>query len=563
MSKRLSSAAIRAPRRTRRPLAGRPGRRPRRRRRALRVARRRPRRVAALRVGPGGRPARRDRPERRRARRRRRGRDRLDGRASRAFAASTAWTRCSPLPSDDGRGDGGRGGDQRSPRPRRPTRRWSTTWRTGCGRSTRRDVRVGGEQLLDDEVAELAERDAQRAEALSLPVALVVMAVVFGGRARRRAAARRRALAASRLTTLVLAGLAALTDVSLYAINVTIMLGLGLGIDYGLLVVSRFREERGAGHDVADVGPADDGHRRPHDRVLGADGGGRARRRCSCSTTRRSARWPSAGIGVVLAAAAVGADAAAGPAAAVRAPPPAGGARRCPRRVRPAGPGDPAPGVAGRAGGRCRARARSACPFAGARFDDTGVKALPTSSETAAGRRGHRRALPRRSPPSRSRSSRTSTPTTRRWPAGWPTSSACPACGGVQVERPLPRRDDRRRGRARGRDQRARPRRRVVRSLRALDASASRWRWAATRPRSSTSAQSISDRLPLAIGAASCVATFVLLFLMTGSVVVPAQGDRDERPVARRDVRRAGVGVPGRSPVRACSASTRRARSTS
>ena len=31
------------------------------------------------------------------------------------------------------------------------------------------------------------------------------------------------------------------------------MLGLGLGIDYGLLVVSRFREERGAGHDVADA----------------------------------------------------------------------------------------------------------------------------------------------------------------------------------------------------------------------------------------------------------------------------------------------------------------------
>ena len=40
---------------------------------------------------------------------------------------------------------------------------------------------VGGELLLDEEVAELAERDAQRAEAMSLPVALVVMAIVFGG----------------------------------------------------------------------------------------------------------------------------------------------------------------------------------------------------------------------------------------------------------------------------------------------------------------------------------------------------------------------------------------------
>src|SRR5215207_9355887 len=43
------------------------------------------------------------------------------------------------------------------------------------------EVLVGGELLLDDEIAELAERDAQRAEMLSLPVALVVMAVVFGG----------------------------------------------------------------------------------------------------------------------------------------------------------------------------------------------------------------------------------------------------------------------------------------------------------------------------------------------------------------------------------------------
>ena len=42
-------------------------------------------------------------------------------------------------------------------------------------------MRVGGEELLDEEVAELAERDAQRAEALSLPIALVVMAIVFGG----------------------------------------------------------------------------------------------------------------------------------------------------------------------------------------------------------------------------------------------------------------------------------------------------------------------------------------------------------------------------------------------
>jgi putative drug exporter of the RND superfamily len=111
------------------------------------------------------------------------------------------------------------------------------------------EVLVGGELLLDDEVAELSEKDAQRAETLSLPVALVVMAIVFGGVV---AAGMPLlvALAGVGATMLVLTGAAALTDVSLYAVNVAIMFGIGLGIDYGLLMLSRFREERGAGADV-------------------------------------------------------------------------------------------------------------------------------------------------------------------------------------------------------------------------------------------------------------------------------------------------------------------------
>ena len=41
------------------------------------------------------------------------------------------------------------------------------------------------------------------------------------------------------------------TDVSIFALNLVTGLGLGLGIDYSLLVVNRFREERAAGNDVA------------------------------------------------------------------------------------------------------------------------------------------------------------------------------------------------------------------------------------------------------------------------------------------------------------------------
>jgi RND superfamily putative drug exporter len=113
-------------------------------------------------------------------------------------------------------------------------------------------VLVGGELLLDEEVGEVAERDAQRAESVALPIALIVMAVVFGGLL---AAGLPLAIALCGVmsTTLALAGVAAVTDVSLYALNVTIMLGLGLGIDYGLLLVSRFREERAGGLEVHDA----------------------------------------------------------------------------------------------------------------------------------------------------------------------------------------------------------------------------------------------------------------------------------------------------------------------
>jgi putative drug exporter of the RND superfamily len=110
-------------------------------------------------------------------------------------------------------------------------------------------VLVGGELLLDDEVAELAEKDAQRAEMISLPIALVVMAFVFGG-VLAAGLPLAVALSGAGATLLALGGVASLTDVSLYAVNVTLMLGIGLGIDYGLLIISRFREERGAGRDV-------------------------------------------------------------------------------------------------------------------------------------------------------------------------------------------------------------------------------------------------------------------------------------------------------------------------
>ena len=103
-------------------------------------------------------------------------------------------------------------------------------------------TRVGGEVAVGRDGDTQVARDIGRAERLSLPLLLVLLVVVFG------------ALAAAGMP-LVVGGLAILgaftalrlltlvTDVSVFAINLVTMLGLGLAIDYALFIISRFREE--------------------------------------------------------------------------------------------------------------------------------------------------------------------------------------------------------------------------------------------------------------------------------------------------------------------------------
>jgi len=106
------------------------------------------------------------------------------------------------------------------------------------------EVLVGGEPIVLQEFETQAEEDLVRGEMVALPIALVAMIVIFGGF---RAATLPLAVAASAFLTGGIALLAAtfvLDTVSVFALNVVSMLGIGLGIDYGLLLVSRFREER-------------------------------------------------------------------------------------------------------------------------------------------------------------------------------------------------------------------------------------------------------------------------------------------------------------------------------
>lgn len=108
-------------------------------------------------------------------------------------------------------------------------------------------VHVGGSALTDAELQDIAESDLKRAEAVVLPGTLILLVLAFGSVV---AAALPLLIGVLAIggTLLVLSVLGSVTDVSVFALNLTTALGLGLGIDYGLLIVSRFREELAAGY---------------------------------------------------------------------------------------------------------------------------------------------------------------------------------------------------------------------------------------------------------------------------------------------------------------------------
>src|SRR5918992_549714 len=113
-------------------------------------------------------------------------------------------------------------------------------------------VQVGGQAQVFREVGEQVESDLVRAEAIAVPITLLLLVLVFAS-----AVAGSLPLAVGGFaivgTLLVLRVLAEVTDVSIYALNLTTALGLGLAIDYSLFIVSRYREELRAGREPADA----------------------------------------------------------------------------------------------------------------------------------------------------------------------------------------------------------------------------------------------------------------------------------------------------------------------
>jgi RND superfamily putative drug exporter len=103
-------------------------------------------------------------------------------------------------------------------------------------------VEVGSTKLLVDSIVAVSESDLQRGESVALPIALVIMLVVFGGFIA-AGVPLIGAIAAIVGALGALFGISHLMDIDTTVINVITAVGLGLSIDYGLLMVSRFREE--------------------------------------------------------------------------------------------------------------------------------------------------------------------------------------------------------------------------------------------------------------------------------------------------------------------------------
>jgi putative drug exporter of the RND superfamily len=111
---------------------------------------------------------------------------------------------------------------------------------------------IAGEDSIDEDFSQAADEDLARGELFGLGLALVVLVVVFGG-----VVAAIVPIAVAVAGIVVALAVAALIGqafvLNFIVVNVLVMMGLAVGIDYSLFVVSRFREERRAGRSVSDA----------------------------------------------------------------------------------------------------------------------------------------------------------------------------------------------------------------------------------------------------------------------------------------------------------------------
>ena len=115
------------------------------------------------------------------------------------------------------------------------------------------DVDITGVNTLDHDFNELSESDLTNGELkFGLPAAMIVLLLVFG--ALMAAFLPMTIAVISILVTVALSSvLGQYTSLSFFIVNMITAMGLALGIDYSLFVLSRYREERQAGRDMVDA----------------------------------------------------------------------------------------------------------------------------------------------------------------------------------------------------------------------------------------------------------------------------------------------------------------------
>ncbi len=100
---------------------------------------------------------------------------------------------------------------------------------------------TGGVAIFSD-INKASERDLRRGEIIAIPLVLVALVFVFRGLVAASIPVAVGAISVSAALALLFF-VAQVTDVSIFALNIVSFLGLGVAVDYSLLVVSRFREE--------------------------------------------------------------------------------------------------------------------------------------------------------------------------------------------------------------------------------------------------------------------------------------------------------------------------------
>ncbi len=115
------------------------------------------------------------------------------------------------------------------------------------------DIAMTGQFTFDHDFNEVSQHDLESGElGFGLPAALIVLVLVFGA-----LVAAGLPLLLAIVSILVALGLTAAVssafELSIFVVNMLTGMGLALGIDYALFVVSRFREERAAGKEKLDA----------------------------------------------------------------------------------------------------------------------------------------------------------------------------------------------------------------------------------------------------------------------------------------------------------------------